>query len=171
MVDPGEIPALAIPIAVVGLAYSAIVRIREIRLLGVAVALLGLLVLSLESCAISCTVRGTPFVSPNGDYVARTFAVDGGATESFHGFVKLRPKYSIFSRLVFQSDYDPGAIQIGWLGPRHLLIRYPQDTVADRFQCIGGADVQATCEPLDNGPAARPVTDTAPPKNCSCVFR
>jgi len=100
-------------------------------------------------------------------FVARRFSEFGGETT-----VEIRPRWSPFARVVFESgDFNPGEIQLAWLSWSHLVIKYPQRTMADRFRRLGDTPrVAVTCAPLENGPAARPSTNTAPPLACSSGF-
>jgi hypothetical protein len=171
VIDPSEAIWFVIPIAITGAACWIGRRFRRGRLIGIALGGLGLLLLAFGGCGVYITARCSPFVSPGGKYIARSFTFNGGATESFHAFVEVPSDWNPFAHTVFDSDYDPRQVQLGWLGPDHLLIKYPQRTVGDRLRCLGGSPgVEVTCEPLDNGPAARPSTKTSPPEACTSGF-
>jgi hypothetical protein len=171
MIDPSEISLFAVALAITGAAGWMVLRLRRGRAIGIVLGGVGLLFLALNGCAVSCTTRCSPFISPGGEYIARTIAVQGGATAPFHANVQVRKKWSPFADTVFDADYSPQEVQLGWIGLHHLLIKYPQQTVRDRFRCLGGSPgVEVTCAPLDNGPAARPSTNTSPPLACTSGF-
>jgi hypothetical protein len=92
-------------------------------------------------------------VSPDGYIVAGLSEEDCGAVDSFHSSVELWHKRTLLHPFggshstVFTVSNDPRSIDLEWIGPRALAIRYPNDSRnPEEFSCQSqSGDVRIEC--------------------------
>ena len=149
---------------------AAVFLARRVRWAAIVLFALGTVVSIPLGCGVLLTIRCTPFVSPDGRYVATISELNGGATDRFWTSVEVRSRWSLRSRTVFFSNYAPNSIWIGWPSESRLVIRYPQDRVDDLRECSSPiSGVEVICEPLDNGPAGSPPREARLPECCRTI--